>query len=82
MVMAVLAPFAAFGVLSAINLLLKELSGNEGNVMLPETIILTSIFLNLFIFIPYIRKEKYERTGRGVMLVTFVAVVVYFLFQI
>lgn len=82
MTMAAIAPFAAFGVLSAINLWLKVISGNESEVMLQGTIILTSIFLNLFIFIPYIRKEKYERTGRGVMLVTFVAVVVYFLFQI
>ncbi len=82
MALAALAPLATYGVLSAINLLLKTLSGKEGDVMQTGTIILTSIFLNLFIFIPYIRKEKYERTGRGVMLVTFVAVVVYFLFQI
>ncbi len=82
MVLALLAPLASYGILTAINLFLKSIANTETEVMLKSTIILTSIFLNLFIFIPYIRKEKYERTGRGVMLVTFVAVVAYFLFQL
>ena len=39
---------------------------------------LVSIFLNLFIMYVYLQNPKYERTGRGVLLVTFVLALVHF----
>jgi hypothetical protein len=80
--LAVAAPAVAFGILYLLDLGLVAFLNNGKEVMQQDTLVLTSIFLNLFIFLPYIRNEKYERTGRGVMLVTFIGVVVYFLFQI
>ena len=43
-----------------------------------KNIELVSIFLNLFIMYPYLQKPEYERTGRGVLLVTFVLALIHF----
>ncbi len=43
-----------------------------------KNIELVSIFLNLFIMYVYLQNPKYERTGRGVLLVTFVLALVHF----
>ncbi len=43
-----------------------------------KNIELLSIFLNLFIMYPYLQKPQYERTGRGVLLVTFIMALVHF----
>jgi len=42
-----------------------------------KNIELVSIFANFFIFYSYLQKNEYERTGRGVMLSTFVMVLIH-----
>ncbi len=43
-----------------------------------QNIELISIFLNLFVMYVYLQNPKYERTGRGVLLITFVLALVHF----
>lgn len=77
--MGVLGPATALGLLYLINLLLVQGFNEGAEVLRFDTMIITSLFMNLFIFLPYLRKDKYERTGRGILLVTFTGVVVYFM---
>jgi hypothetical protein len=78
-VLASIAPFLAYGLLYLLNNAL-EIWLNAGNIVVKQdTLRMTSIFLNLFIFIPYLKHDRYERTGRGVLLVTFIGVVILFL---
>jgi Na+(H+)/acetate symporter ActP len=46
-----------------------------------KNIELVSIFLNLFIMYPYLQKPDYERTGRGVLLITFIMALLHFFFR-
>jgi len=43
-----------------------------------KNIELVSIFLNLFIMYVYLQNPKYERTGRGVLLITFILALIHF----
>jgi hypothetical protein len=43
-----------------------------------KNIELVSIFLNLFIMYAYLQNPKYEGTGRGVLLVTFILALIHF----
>jgi hypothetical protein len=45
------------------------------------TVQMLAIFLNLIFFIKYIRSAKYEQTGKGIMLVTFVMVIIHFIIR-
>ncbi len=46
-----------------------------------HNIILVSIFLNMIIFHRFIHKDKYDMAGRGVMVVTFVMTIIYFVWR-
>lgn len=45
------------------------------------TVQMIAVFLNLFFYIKYIRSAKYEQTGKGVMIVTFVMVIINFIIR-
>jgi len=45
------------------------------------TVQMIAVFLNLFFYIKYIRSAKYEQTGKGVMIVTFVLVIINFIIR-
>jgi hypothetical protein len=51
--------------------------GTEYLIKLP-TLILISVFPNLFTLRYYLKNLKYDRTGRGILLVTFVYAILYF----
>jgi hypothetical protein len=42
------------------------------------TIMLIAVFLNMFLLRYYLVKEKFDRTGRGVLLATFMLTIAYF----
>lgn len=46
-----------------------------------HNIILISVFLNMIIFHSYIHKGPYDKTGRGVMIVTFIYTGIYFIWR-
>ena len=73
-----LTPGAAFGLLFLANAALVNLNHGQ-EVLRLDTMLMTSLFLNLLIFLPYLKKERYDRTGRGILLVTFVGVVILFI---
>ncbi len=68
-------------ILFAILFSLSKLLAPEGKEYLVKmsTILLVSIFPNLFTLRYYLTKLKYDRTGRGILLVTFIFAIVYFL---
>lgn len=78
-VLALLAPIASYTIIWYLNRGFEIWANDGDRILKHETILMGSIFLNLIIFIPYLKLDRYERTGRGVLLVTFVGVVVLFL---
>lgn len=78
-VLALVVPFISYALLWLINHAI-EVWINEGDAVLKhQTLVMAAILLNLVIFIPYLKLDRYERTGRGILLVTFVGVVFLFL---
>ncbi len=77
--LAMVAPVISYGLLWLINLGIEEGFNDGSPVLQRETLLMSSIFLNLIIFLPYLKSDKYDRTGRGVLLVTFIGVVILFL---
>jgi hypothetical protein len=69
-------PVILFGILYLISVVFAP-EGKDYLIKLP-TVILISIFPNLFTLRYYLVKLKYDRTGRGILLVTFVFAIVYF----
>jgi hypothetical protein len=80
MVLALITPFLSWLLLSGVNYALEHWFNGGEEVIKHQTLLMSSVFLNLFVYIPYIKSTKYERTGTGVLLVTFVGVVLLFLF--
>lgn len=75
----ILLPAISFGIFYFIGLGLDVASGKE-HVLKPHTLALVSIFTNLFTLRYYLLKLKYDRTGRGILLMTFALTMVYFAF--
>ena len=46
-----------------------------------HNIILVSIFLNMIIFAKYIHKLQYDKSGRMIMLITFIMTAIYFIWR-
>ncbi|MCF8233272.1 MAG: hypothetical protein K9G67_04920 [Bacteroidales bacterium] len=72
-----LLPGLFFGLLFILDLIFSNLLKTE-EILSIELIKLLSIFVNIIPIRYYFLKLKYELTGRGVLLVTFIYVVVYF----
>ena len=72
-----LLPAVVFGMLY----LIAKLAAPVGKpYLIPiSTILLVAIFTNLFTMRHYLVKLKFDRTGRGILLVTFLMAIAYFL---
>jgi hypothetical protein len=55
---------------------------DKDHILEDNTVKLVSIVLNIFVFRYYLVKEKVEKTGRGVLLATFIYALVIFYFII
>jgi hypothetical protein len=75
-VIGIVLPFVLFGVLYAISTLLSP-EGKDYLIKLPK-IILLSLIPNLLTLRYYLKKLEFDRTGRGILLVTFVLAIGYF----
>lgn len=53
---------------------------DKDHILERNTLMLVSIIMNIFIFRYYLVKEKVEKTGRGVLLSTFIYALVIFWF--
>lgn len=76
LIIGILFPAILFGILFVISTSLAP-EGRDYLIKLP-TLILVSIFPNLFTLRYYLVKLKYDRTGRGILLITFVYAIAYF----
>lgn len=77
MIIGLILPIIAFGLIYALNLLIINIFGLD-MFMRMSTIKLLSIVVNVLPIRYYFLVLKYDLSGRGVLLVTFVYVVVYF----
>lgn len=73
-------PVLIYGILWFISQLVKA-EGIWAQPFQPENMILLAVILNLIPMRIYLVKYKYDKTGRGVLLVTFVLVVAYFIYR-
>jgi hypothetical protein len=70
-------PLVAFGVLFTVNLLLEKIfPGKE--FLENSSLILASITLNLIVMRHYLVKLNYDKTGRSILAITFVYMVLFF----
>jgi len=76
--MGIFLPVMFYGFLFLINLLVLSIF-DLNFIIKQSTLQLISIFINLFPLRYYFVKLKYEKTGRGILLVTFMYLVFYFL---
>ncbi len=44
-------------------------------------VLLIATFMNIIVFRKYLKSKEYEMTGRGVLVITFLLTVVYFIFK-
>jgi len=76
-VIGLLAPPLFYGLLFLINLAIIEVF-YEHYAIRPKTMALLSIFINLLPIRVYFVNWKLDKTGRGILLVTFVLMILYF----
>jgi hypothetical protein len=73
-------PAALFGILYLLNRYLS-IEYNNGRMYLRiSTLMLIAIFTNMFTLRYYLVKKKFDKTGRGILMVTFVFAFVFFYF--
>jgi len=75
----VLGPLVAYALFSGINIYLSGALNDGVEILKEETIRMTSVFINLFIYLPYLKRKEYEMTGRGILLATFTGVIIIFI---
>jgi hypothetical protein len=71
-------PAVLFGVLYGISCFFAP--AGKDYLIQPATLALVSIFPNLFTLRHYLIKLQMDKTGRGILLVTFVIAILYFAF--
>ncbi len=64
-------PAALFGILYGIIAIIENYTGNIAFVSM-QKVLLLSIIPNLFLLRYYLLKLKYDLTGRGILLITFI----------
>jgi hypothetical protein len=78
-ILGIILPGIFFGLLYLITFLLKE--GSYFDMVLSfNKILLISIFINLLPIRYYFVNLKFDRTGRGLIMITFILVLFYFLY--
>ena len=80
-VLAAITPAILYLGLSNLILFLSDKFTNGIPLIQEHNIILVSVFLNMIIFTGYIHKSPYDKTGRGIMLVTFIYTAIYFVWR-
>ena len=78
-ILGLIVPIISFAILYGIGLIIDTATGKT-NVLSIETLALVSVFVNLATLRFYLLKLKYDLTGRGILIVTFVLAIVYFVY--
>ena len=74
----IVTPLLFYGVLVLVNILLASIFGNDFEIR-QNTKMLLSIFINLVPIRIYFVSWKLDKTGRGILLITFALMVLFFI---
>lgn len=77
--MAIVSPAVTFGFLYLLLLLLETVL-SKGAILNEKNLILLSLIPNLIILRIYFVKYKFDKTGKGVLLITFILFILFFVF--
>ncbi|OFY24493.1 MAG: hypothetical protein A2X02_01755 [Bacteroidetes bacterium GWF2_29_10] len=80
-VMGLLLPIISFFLLSYINLLFKPSRTYDLYYLQDSTIYALSIVMNILTFRYYMINKKLDKVGKGILAVTFMYVIIFFIFQ-
>ena len=75
-VLGIVLPLISFGILYAVSTIFAP-AGKDYLIEL-HTVVLVSVFTNLFTLRYYLMKPKFDKTGRGILLITFILAIAYF----
>lgn len=75
-----LLPAALFGILTGIVALVEKFTGNI-EIITIQKILLVSIVPNVFLLRYYLLKLKYDLTGRGIVIATFVYAILFIILE-
>jgi len=78
-IMGLLLPLITYFILNRGIFLTKEIFDLD-SIISNNKLMLISIFINLFTLRYYFVTLKYEKSGRGILLVTFIYIIAYFVF--
>jgi|AntAceMinimDraft_17_1070374.scaffolds.fasta_scaffold04605_2 hypothetical protein len=78
-IMGLLLPLITYFILNKGIFLIKEIFDLDSFIS-NNKLMLISIFINLFTLRYYFVTLKYEKSGRGILLVTFIYIIAYFVF--
>jgi len=70
-------PWILYGIIICIDLFIRRIF-HMYVLLTPSTMQLVAIVVNVFTMRHYLVKLKYEKTGRGILLLTFVYIIAYF----
>lgn len=77
--MALLLPVVVYGVMHGIIVVLESTFENMVAIKMKH-LVLVSIMLNLLPMRSYLISYKYDKTGRGILAITFIYMIVFFVF--
>lgn len=78
----IVCPAVLFGVLYGIIMIIQQQTGNINIPNMIQKLILLSVVPNVLILRYYLVKLKYDLTGRGILLVTFVIALLFAVLEI
>ena len=74
-------PFIVYFILEALVEKLSTIFTNGFPLIREHNVLLVSIFLNMVIFYSYIHKKDYDKSGRAVLVVTFIYTAIYLVWR-
>lgn len=80
-ILSALVPILLYFILEFTVGMLSEKLTNGIPLIKEHNILLVSIFLNMVIFYSYIHKKNYDKSGRGVLVVTFIYTAIYLVWR-
>ena len=76
--MGTIIPWVSFGIIYLINLFIRDVILNMPILITTSTLYLIAIVANVFVMRHYLVKLKYDKTGRGLLIMTFIYIIAYF----
>jgi hypothetical protein len=76
-VIGVIAPWITLGILYSLNILFRDIILKVPNLIQLSTLELIAIVVNVIMMRQYMVKLKYDKTGRGLLFITFIYIIAY-----